>query len=80
MRIAHLTPLRIAAGAGLAAVAAAVVMGCATPVDGAATIARANQAMGGNDLKSIRYTAEGTGYTFGQAFVPTAPPNWTRAT
>ena len=40
-------------------------------VDGEATIARANQAMGGNNLKSIRYTAEGTGYTFGQAFVPT---------
>ena len=73
MRIAHFTSPRIAAVAGLAAVAAAVVMGCATPsVDGAATIARANQAMGGNDLKSIRYSAEGTGYTFGQAFVPTA--------
>jgi hypothetical protein len=52
---------------------AAVFVGCATPsADGEATIARANQAMGGNNLKSIRYTTEGTGYTFGQAFVPTS--------
>jgi glyoxylase-like metal-dependent hydrolase (beta-lactamase superfamily II) len=73
MRIAHLMPLRVAAGVGAAAFAAVVVLGCATPsVDGEATIARANQAMGASDLKSIRYTAEGTGYTFGQAFVPGA--------
>ena len=73
MRIAHLTPLRVAAGLGAAALATAVVMGCATPsVDGEATIARASQAMGGSNLKSIRYTADGTGYTFGQAFVPGA--------
>jgi glyoxylase-like metal-dependent hydrolase (beta-lactamase superfamily II) len=51
----------------------AVVMGCAAPsVDGGAAIARASQAMGSANLKSIRYTAEGTGYTFGQAFVPTS--------
>ncbi|HEY6513555.1 MAG TPA: MBL fold metallo-hydrolase [Burkholderiaceae bacterium] len=73
MRVAHFTPLRVAAGAALAAVATALAVGCATPtVDGAAVIARANQAMGGNDLKSIRYSTEGSGYTFGQAFVPTA--------
>lgn len=74
MRIAALNPLRAAAGAGVAAfIAALVVVGCATPsVDGAAAVARASQAMGGDNLKSIRYTAEGTGYTFGQAFVPTS--------
>jgi len=71
MRVAFLAP------AGSAAVAAAFVvataLGCATPsVDGEATIARANQAMGGSNLKSIRYSAEGIGYSFGQAFVPTA--------
>ncbi|HET7525933.1 MAG TPA: MBL fold metallo-hydrolase [Burkholderiaceae bacterium] len=56
-----------------AALAAAVIVGCAsTPVDPDAAIARANQAMGGSNLKSIRYAAEGTGYTFGQAFVPGA--------
>ena len=71
MQVAPLAPHRAAAAA--AAALLATVLGCATPsVDGEATIARANQAMGGNNLKSIRYSAEGTGYTFGQAFVPTA--------
>ena len=57
----------------------AVVAGCATPdLDGAATIARANQAMGGTQLKSIRYSADGSGYTFGQAFVPGMP--WPKIT
>ncbi len=55
------------------------VVGCATPdLDGAATIARANQAMGGTQLKSIRYSADGSGYTFGQAFVPGMP--WPKIT
>ena len=71
MRTAFVTGRRAAALAAVACLAG-VVIGCATPsVDGQATIARASQAMGGADLKSIRYTAEGTGYTFGQAFVPT---------
>jgi glyoxylase-like metal-dependent hydrolase (beta-lactamase superfamily II) len=45
--------------------------GCATPdVDAQTVIARANQAMGGVNLKTLRYSADGTGYTFGQAFAP----------
>ena len=31
---------------------------------------RAARTMGAGDLKTLRYTAEGTGYTFGQAFKP----------
>jgi glyoxylase-like metal-dependent hydrolase (beta-lactamase superfamily II) len=73
MSSAFVSPRRAAAGAAAATLIAALFVGCATPsVDGEATIARANQAMGGNNLKSIRYTTEGTGYTFGQAFVPTS--------
>jgi glyoxylase-like metal-dependent hydrolase (beta-lactamase superfamily II) len=73
MSSAFANPRRAAAGAVVATFIAAVSVGCATPsVDGAATIARANQAMGANNLKSIRYATEGTGYTFGQAFVPTS--------
>lgn len=72
MRVHPFMPLRrVAAGAGLAVFAGVVILGCATPAaDGSAVIARANQAMGGNGLKAIRYSAAGTGYTFGQAFVP----------
>jgi glyoxylase-like metal-dependent hydrolase (beta-lactamase superfamily II) len=73
MSSAFVSQRRAAASAVAATFIAAVFVGCATPsVDGEATIARASQAMGGNDLKSIRYSAEGIGYTFGQAFVPTA--------
>ena len=73
MRNAFVSSRRAAASAAAATFIAAVFVGCATPsADGEATIARANQAMGGNSLKSIRYSAEGTGYTFGQAFVPTS--------
>jgi hypothetical protein len=57
---------------GFALFVAGLVAGCATPAaDGSATLARAGQAMGSNDLKSIRYSTEGTGYAFGKAFVPT---------
>src|SRR5262249_31828931 len=54
---------------------AAFIIGCATSdIDGAAAIARASQAMGGGvQLKSIRYTADGVGYTFGQAYGPESP-------
>ena len=78
MRTTLVTGRRAAALAAVACLAT-VVIGCATPsVDGEATIARASQAMGGANLKSIRYAAEGTGYTFGQAFVPGAP--WPKIT
>jgi glyoxylase-like metal-dependent hydrolase (beta-lactamase superfamily II) len=69
---------RILAAAVMPLFAVAIV-GCATPdLDGSAAIARANQAMGGAQLKSIRYSADGTGYTFGQAFVPGMP--WPKIT
>jgi len=65
---------RALAAAALAPLVAAALVGCATPdLDGAATIARAEQAMGGAQLKSIRYSADGIGYTFGQAFAPGLP-------
>ncbi len=52
----------------------ATLAGCATPdLDGAALIARAEQAMGGAQLKSIRYSADGIGYSFGQAYQPGMP-------
>ena len=44
---------------------------CAVPspsADGA--LARATQAMGTDRVTTLRYTAEGTGYTFGQAYKP----------
>ncbi len=59
---------------------------CATAPRSSAdeVIARASAAMGSASLKTLRYTAEGTGQTFGQAFVPTGTwpkvtyPSWTR--
>ena len=50
----------------------------ATPALGAvqqaeALLKRVAQAMGGEPVQSIKYTAEGSGYTFGQAYVPDMP-------
>jgi glyoxylase-like metal-dependent hydrolase (beta-lactamase superfamily II) len=65
----HLTR-RAAQLAGVIALTALAV-GCATPeIDAQAVIARANQVMGGTNLKTLRYRADGTGYTFGQAYQP----------
>jgi glyoxylase-like metal-dependent hydrolase (beta-lactamase superfamily II) len=70
---------RTARRAAAMALTAALVAACATPdIDGQAVIARADQAMGGTNLKSLRYSADGTGYTFGQAFVPGMP--WPKIT
>jgi glyoxylase-like metal-dependent hydrolase (beta-lactamase superfamily II) len=72
-------PIRRAAWRLAAAALAALVTGCATPdIDGQAVIVRADQAMGGANLKSLRYSADGIGYTFGQAFVPGMP--WPKIT
>jgi glyoxylase-like metal-dependent hydrolase (beta-lactamase superfamily II) len=50
---------------------ACMLISCATPgVDGSEALQRASQAMGATTLKSIRYSGEGVGYTFGQAYVP----------
>ncbi len=40
------------------------------PTDAAATLRQAEQAMGGSNLNSIRYSAQGGGSLFGQAFIP----------
>jgi hypothetical protein len=40
----------------------------APPQDAAAVLARWSQAMGATQLTTLRYTAEGTGYTFGQSY------------
>jgi glyoxylase-like metal-dependent hydrolase (beta-lactamase superfamily II) len=73
-RLAHRAA--IAASAALIAVLA---VGCATTGgDADATLQRATQAMGGAQLKSIRYSADGVGYTFGQAYVPGMP--WPKIT
>ena len=60
-------------------VVVAGLSGCATAdIDAHAVIARANQAMGGAGLKTLRYSADGIGYTFGQAFAPGLP--WPKIT
>ena len=55
-----------AAGAALCLLAS-----CATPVSEAQAVLReADRAMGGADLKSLRYAGSGTGASFGQAYQP----------
>ena len=46
-----------------------VLASCASPPqDAAAVLARSSQAMGATQLSAVRYAAEGTGSTFGQAY------------
>ncbi len=51
-------------------VAVAFIPATALAEDAEALLKRASGAMGTSDLKTLRYVAEGTGYTFGQAYVP----------
>ena len=54
-----------------AVVAAGLLGACATaPESASSVLARASQAMGAATLKSLRYSGEGEGYTFGQAYQP----------
>jgi len=57
---------------GAVVVASFLVASCANAPrqDAAPVVARAAQAMGASQLKTVRYVAEGTGYTFGQAYEP----------
>jgi glyoxylase-like metal-dependent hydrolase (beta-lactamase superfamily II) len=49
----------------------ALLAACASPPPSAAdVIARAQQAMGGAALKSLRYAGDGEGFTFGQPYQP----------
>jgi glyoxylase-like metal-dependent hydrolase (beta-lactamase superfamily II) len=51
--------------------AAFVLAACASaPADPATVLRQAEQAMGGANLKTLRFTATGTGATFGQAWQP----------
>lgn len=59
--------LRWGLGVGLACWLA----GCASTQDNAGEVlARASKAMGATQLKTLRYVAEGSGHTFGQAYTP----------
>ena len=50
------------------AAVAAVLGACASTGDDAtATLARSSQAMSSSGLKTLRYAANGTGFTFGQS-------------
>ena len=62
---------RTAATAALTA-ALALVVACTSPpaLDGAQAVARSSEAMGAASMKGVRYVAEGTGWTFGQAYTP----------
>ncbi len=65
-------PLQVALVAGM-------IGGCAhVPQDAQAVLRRADAAMGGAGLKSLQYSAAGTGATFGQAYQPGQP--WPRLT
>ena len=63
----------IALSATLALIPAAVM---AENAEG--LLKRASNTMGATGLKTLRYAAEGTGYTFGQAYVPGGP--WPKIT
>ena len=57
--------------AAAVSIALASIAPGALAADAEAVLKRASSAMGAGSLKTLRYTAEGTGYTFGQAFAPT---------
>jgi glyoxylase-like metal-dependent hydrolase (beta-lactamase superfamily II) len=62
-----MTARRLALVCGAALLTAA----CASsPPSAADVLARASQAMGAGQLKSLRYAGEGEGFAFGQAFLP----------
>jgi glyoxylase-like metal-dependent hydrolase (beta-lactamase superfamily II) len=58
----------IALSAALAFIPAAAVA-----EDAEALLKRSSNAMGATGLKTLRYVTEGTGYTYGQAYVPNMP-------
>lgn len=57
---------------GTVAIGALALMSCATmqTEDAQTALSRADRAMGGAGVKTIRYAGSGTGTTFGQAFQP----------
>ena len=67
---------RLISGLGLSCAAMGFVPVVGLADDAGAVLKRAAAAMG--EPKSLRYVAEGTGYTFGQAYVPGMP--WPKIT
>ena len=61
------------AGAAAFAAFAALASPVALAEDAEALLKKVAGAMGVADLKTLRYATEGTGYSFGQAFVPASP-------
>ena len=60
---------------GLLVALAGGLVSCTTPQSNAPlgageVLAKASQAMGASQLKTLRYVGEGSGYTFGQAYQP----------
>jgi glyoxylase-like metal-dependent hydrolase (beta-lactamase superfamily II) len=61
-----------------------LLAGCASRDDATSVLRQADQAMGASQLKTLRYAANGTGATFGQAYQPgmawprIAIPNYAR--
>lgn len=54
------------------AFALVLLPGAAAALDSSSVLKRASVAMGSTELKTLAYSADGWGYTFGQAFVPSA--------
>ena len=68
MEILH---LRAVAGALL--ITAVLLPNGASAQEAGALLKRASEAMGAGHLSSLRYSGEGTGYSFGQAYSPGKP-------
>jgi len=67
MNPARRAPFRCLVAAGIAS----LLVACAsTGEEATATLSRSAQAMGSSGLKTLRYAANGTGFTFGQAYTP----------
>lgn len=71
------SPVNIARSFSIRGVIAACTVGllsaCASvPEPATDVLARSSKAMGSSQLKTLRYTGEGIGYTFGQAYSPGA--------
>ena len=69
--------LRLTGAVFALAATASLLASCATTDgDASAVLARSAQAMGATQLNALRYTTEGNGYTFGQAYRPGGAWPW----
>jgi len=60
-------------GLSLSLAALALIPAAASGVEATGVLKRAADAMGATDLHTLRYIAEGTGYSYGQAYKPGVP-------